>query len=133
LNEEDLWNLYSTLTMVEAAFRSLKSELAFRPVYHRREDRTDSHLFIAVIAYHLLNTIRLKLRQKDIHLSWDRLCEMMSTHVVMTSEMKTREQQNILYKQASEPEYFHNKTYKALNITQRPLQGIIKKIIIVVT
>jgi len=127
LDEEELWHLYTTLTMVEAAFRSLKSELAFRPVYHSREDRTDSHLFIAVIAYHLLNTIRLKLKQKDIHISWERLREMMSTHVVITSEMKTKELQNILLKQASEPEYFHNEIYKALNISPRPLKGITKK------
>ncbi len=55
LDEKQLWELYVTITLVEAAFRSLKSELAFRPVFHRKEYRADSHLFIAVLAYHLMN------------------------------------------------------------------------------
>jgi len=62
----------------------------------------------------------MKLRQKDIHISWERLREMMSTHIVITSEMKTMEQQNILYKLASEPKYFHIEIYKAQNITRIP-------------
>jgi len=126
LNEEELWNTYTMLSMVEAAFRSLKSELAFRPVYHRREDRSDSHLFIAVLAYHLLNTIRMKLKQKEIHISWERLREAMSTHVVITSTMKTKENKNILYRQTSEAEYFHNEIYQALNLNPKPLKSIIK-------
>jgi hypothetical protein len=33
----DLWKKYMQLTEVEAAFRTLKSELAFRPLFHQLE------------------------------------------------------------------------------------------------
>jgi hypothetical protein len=50
-DEETLWRTYTTLTDLEAVFRSLKSELELRPIPHSREDRTDGHLFITVLAY----------------------------------------------------------------------------------
>ena len=127
LNEEELWNIYSTLNMVEAAFRSLKSELAFRPVYHRREDRTDSHLFIAVLAYHLLNVIRIRLLKKDIHISWKKLRKLLSTHTSVTTVMSTKSGKNILIQQSVEAEYFHSEIYQALGLNNRPLNRIITK------
>jgi transposase len=61
------------LTDLEAVFRSLKSELGLRPVYHHKTKRVDGHLFISVLAYHLVHTLRLPLKVQDIHLSWDSL------------------------------------------------------------
>jgi hypothetical protein len=48
---ERLWRTYTLLTDLEAVFRSLKSELGLRPIYHRTEARVDGHLFISVLAY----------------------------------------------------------------------------------
>ena len=45
-DEDALWRTYTTLTDVEAVFRSLKSELGLRPIYHRKPARADGHLFI---------------------------------------------------------------------------------------
>ncbi len=127
LDEMELWSLYTTLTMVEAAFRSLKTELAFRPVFHRKESRTDSHLFIAVVAYHLLNTIRMKLKTQDIHISWEKIRAIMNTQVAVTSEFKARNGNVVLVRQSTEPELFHSEIYKALNIDSRPIkQNLIK-------
>ncbi len=127
LNEIELWNIYSMLTQVESAFRSLKSELAFRPVFHHREDRSEAHLFIAVLAYHLLNTIRIKLQREDIHISWKRLRKLMSTQISVMTELHTKDEKTILIQQATEPEYFHKEIYKALNIRSKPLKRIITK------
>ncbi len=60
---EEIWHLYMTLTRVEEAFRCMKSDLGTRPVYHQIERRTKGHLFISVLAYHLLINIEYKLRQ----------------------------------------------------------------------
>ena len=54
-DEETLWRTYSTLTDVEAVFRSLKSELGLRPIFHQTPKRTEGHLFITVIAYRRLS------------------------------------------------------------------------------
>ena len=63
-NEDALWRTYTTLTDVEAVFRSLKSELGLRPIYHRKPARADGHLFITVIAYQLVQVIRTRLRAR---------------------------------------------------------------------
>ena len=47
---EAMWKTYAMLTDVESVFRSLKSELGLRPIYHHKERRADGHLFISVIA-----------------------------------------------------------------------------------
>ena len=62
-DEETLWRTYITLTDLEAVFRSLKSELGLRPIYHHKALRTEGHLFITVIAYQLVQVIRRRLRQ----------------------------------------------------------------------
>ena len=127
LDEKELWTIYSMLTQVEAAFRSLKSELAFRPVFHHREDRSEGHLFIAVLAYHLLNAIRIKLRNRDIHISWERLRKLMSTQISIMTEFQTKDKKTILVQQATEAEYFHKEIYKALNIRPNPLKRVVTK------
>ena len=48
-----LWRTYTMLTDLEAVFRSLKSELGLRPVFHQKEARTEGHLFITVLAYQI--------------------------------------------------------------------------------
>jgi len=54
------------LTDIEDAFRCMKSELGLRPIYHQKETRCDGHIFITLLAYHLLHTIHFKLRQRKI-------------------------------------------------------------------
>jgi transposase len=56
-----LWMRYVQLTQIEAAFRSLKSELGIRPIYHQKEDRIDAHIFVAFLAYCLQVTLKNRL------------------------------------------------------------------------
>ena len=70
LDNEKIWNLYMTLTRVEAGFKALKSELGLRPIYHHREDRCDSHIFITILAYRLLHWIEHTLRIQKEFRSW---------------------------------------------------------------
>lgn len=58
-----LWTRYMQLTQIEAAFRSLKSELGLRPIYHQLEHRIDAHIFIAFLAYCLQVTLKNRLRR----------------------------------------------------------------------
>lgn len=54
LNEDELVSTYKSLSGVESAFRSIKTEtIHVRPVFHRREDMVKSHLLICMLAYHL--------------------------------------------------------------------------------
>jgi transposase len=56
-----LWKLYVQLTQVELAFRTVKSELAIRPIYHHKENRADAHIFVAFLAYCLQVTLKNRL------------------------------------------------------------------------
>jgi transposase len=53
-----LWTRYVQLTQIESVFRSLKSELGIRPVYHQLEHRADAHVLIAFLAYCLQVTLK---------------------------------------------------------------------------
>jgi hypothetical protein len=58
---EVLWELYILLTQIEAAFKTLKSELGLRPIYHQVEKRVEAHIFVAFLAYALSITLRHRL------------------------------------------------------------------------
>jgi transposase len=58
-----LWQRYIQLTQIEAAFRSLKSELKVRPIFHQLEHRVDAHILIAFLAYCLQVTLKNRLQR----------------------------------------------------------------------
>ena len=66
-DEATLWRTYVMLTDLEAVFRSLKSELGLRPIFHTTETRTEGHLFITVLAYQCVHLIRTELQKHGIH------------------------------------------------------------------
>ena len=88
MTAREIWKLYMTLTRVEGAFRSMKETLGLRPVYHQKAERTEAHLFITVLAYHLLATIENLMAQQGDSRAWDTLREVMSTLMRGTVSMK---------------------------------------------
>ena len=122
LSEKEIWDLYITLSGVEDSFRALKSDLGIRPVYHYKQQRIEGHIFITLLAYHLLNAIRFTLREKGYFMRWSTIREELSTHVVNTISMKTREGKKLYIRNASKPEVFHREIYKALRLKPVPLK-----------
>ncbi len=57
-----LWELYLQLTQIEAAFKTLKSELGLRPIYHQLENRVEAHILVAFLAYALSVTLEQRLQ-----------------------------------------------------------------------
>jgi hypothetical protein len=57
-----LWEYYLHLVEIEAVFKTLKDELAVRPIYHQRPERIEAHIFVAFLAYCLHVTLRVQLR-----------------------------------------------------------------------
>jgi transposase len=57
-----LWDRYMQLVQVEAAFKSLKSDLGLRPIYHQLEHRVEAHILIAFLAYCLTATLKYRLQ-----------------------------------------------------------------------
>jgi hypothetical protein len=64
LTESDpaiLWQYYIQLVAVEEAFKTLKGDLAIRPVFHHDEKRIEAHIFVAFLAYCLQITLTRRL------------------------------------------------------------------------
>ena len=87
-DEVRLWQTYNMLTDLEAVFRSLKSELGMRPVYHHKEERAEGHLFITVLAYQAVQAIRRKLKGGDMKDSWTSLRKIFSGQQRITATFR---------------------------------------------
>lgn len=124
LTDAQIWETYVMLTRVESAFRSLKSSLGLRPNFHQNENRADTHLFISVLAYHILHTIEYKLRQCGDHRSWATIRDILSTHQRLTLEYNVKEQNRVQrshLRLCSNPEPEHRQIYACLNLKEIPL------------
>ena len=119
-DDETLWRTYTMLTDLESVFRSLKSELGMRPVYHHKEDRCDGHLFITVLAYQAVQVIRRKLKEHGINESWTTLREKLNQQCRITATFKQRDGKTLHIRQASRPEEELGDIYKKLGLAPNP-------------
>jgi transposase len=128
LDVQQIWDIYTMLTDIEDAFRCMKSELGLRPIHHQKEVRCDGHIFITVIAYHLMHTIRHKLRHRSVRFCWTTIRRQLSTQVRTTTTMKREDNKVIRIRKSSKAEPVHEVIYDALNLSHRP--GRIEKTIL---
>lgn len=120
-SEQQLWTTYTILTEVEATFRSMKTELGLRPVFHQKKDRVTGHLFITLLAYHLVHTLRYQLKLQGIHLSWDSLRNIMATQQRVTIILPTEDNNTIHLRTTTKPEMRQKQIYDALSIKPDPI------------
>jgi transposase len=124
---ERLWRTYMMLTDLEAVFRSLKGELGLRPIFHSKEDRTDGHLFISVLAYQFVQTIRHRLKLQGIHDSWAALREVLSVQRRVTASFTQKDGRTLHVRKATRPEPDLVRLYQALGLPHQP--GGVQKLI----
>jgi transposase len=119
----DILKSYHSLARIEAVFKSLKTDLGIRPVYHHTAKRSMGHLFISVLAYHLLNTIELALASKGERVKWSTIKDELSTHM-RTTVILTGIDGGIYHTRvSSRPEPRHKEIYDLLKIKD-PLKRI---------
>ena len=116
LNEHELWQLYISLTQAEEGFKALKTDLGLRPNPHHKEERVDAHVFICVLAYHLLRNILWTLEQKGDHRNWETLKRVLRTHCYTTILLPTRNGQTHRIRKAGQPEECQKAIYRNLGI-----------------
>lgn len=124
LSDKEIWETYVMLTQIESAFRSMKSSLGLRPNFHQLEHRADTHMFISVLAYHILHSIEYKLRQSGDHRLWATIREVLSTHQRLTIEYDVKEQDQVCkhhLRLCSAAESEHKQIYQRLELSQVPL------------
>jgi transposase len=116
LSADEIWRCYSLLTQVESAFRCLKSPLAERPIFHHLERRVDTHIFLALLAYHLVTAIETTLRRKGCHHSWASLRQTLSSHQIATIVLPTTQEATLRIRRCSTAEPEHREIYRLLDI-----------------
>lgn len=124
LSADEIWRTYILLTRVEAAFRAMKSPLMERPIFHHLERRTQTHIFLCVLAYHLLVTIEKRFLDRGVHTSWWTLRQQLSTHQVVTVVLPTKEGRILRIRKATSPEPIHKEIYSTLKIPTEVMKPI---------
>jgi len=119
----DILKSYHSLTRIEAAFKSLKTDLGIRPVYHQKAKRSVGHLFISVLAYHLLNTIELNLLSSGERAKWSTIRDELSTHMRTTVILAGTDSSIHHIRVSSRPEPRQQEIYNLLEIKD-PLKRI---------
>lgn len=117
LNEYELWHLYIGLTRAEAGFKALKSNLGLRPNRHQIEPRVEGHVFICILAYHLLRNFLSSLEQRGDRRNWDTLERILQTHCYTTILLPTKEGTIHRIHKAGQREQCHKAIYEALGIS----------------
>ena len=117
-DEQTLWKTYTMLTDLEGVFRSLKSELGLRPVYHQLEERVNGHIFITLIAYHLVQTLRSQLKAQGIHDSWQTLRAKMENQQRVTVVLKREDGKTIHLRQNTRAEPHQKEIYDVLGLSE---------------
>ena len=121
LDDQTIWNLYITLTRVESGFRTLKTHLGLRPVYHHREDRCDSHIFITVLAYRLLHYIEHMLKSRGDTRSWCTIRRLLKTHAYTTIALLTTRGRQLYLRVPGIPEKEQRQIYELLGVKYKNL------------
>jgi transposase len=98
-----LWTRYIQLTQIEAVFRSLKSELGIRPIYHRLEKRVDAHILIAFLAYCLQVTLKNRLQIHAPGLTPTAVLEKLSTVQMIDVWIPTRDGRWLILPRYTQP------------------------------
>lgn len=116
LSDDAIWHIYITLTKVESAFRLLKSDLGLRPFFHYTEDRCDGHIWLTILAYHLLRWVEYSLHATDCRISWKATRRLLATHCYATMLIPTSDGKVRHLRKPGRPDERQRAIYKRLGI-----------------
>lgn len=123
-DEENIWEFYNVIRTVEETFKTLKSDLDIRPVYHKTDDATKAHLNLAVLAYWIVSTTKYRLKQSGINVRWEELLRIMSAQQRVTMVAEQANGHILKVRRSSTPEEKLVNIHKALGITSQPVCSI---------
>lgn len=117
---ETMWRTYMTLTEVEAVFRSLKSELGLRPVYHQLQHRANGHLFISVLAYQAVCVLRTRMKGSGVRDSWTTVRNALATITRTTTSFERQDGRTLHVRKTAAADADEAAIYAAMGIAAPP-------------
>jgi len=119
-DEVNVWNIYNTIREIENTFRTLKTELDLRPIYHKNDDATMAHLHLGLLAYWLVNTVRYQLKNNGINSCWSEIVRIGNTQKVITTSGTNTHDKLISIRKCSAPNKNLANIYTILKIKPQP-------------
>jgi len=119
-DEVTIWNIYNTIREIESTFRTLKTDLDLRPVYHKSDNGTLAHLHLGILAYWLVNTIRCKLKAHGINSHWPEIVRIGNTQKIITTHGTNRAGYLIGVRKCSDPPDELKKIQTILHVKHKP-------------
>ena len=123
LNVQDevvVWNIYNTIREIENTFRTLKTDLDLRPIYHKNDDATMAHLHLGLLAYWLVNTVRYQLKNQGINNVWSEIVRIGNTQKVVTTTGTNTYDKTIVTRRCSQPNEKLTSIYNILKTKPKP-------------
>lgn len=124
LEESDLSGIHRSLTTVESSFRSMKSDLGLRPNFHKNEEATIAHIFITVLAYHMVRPILARLAQAEVNHAWSTVRNHLASHDRVVTVFNTEDGHCVHVRNTTTPNLSQKTIYNALRIKHDPLKNI---------
>lgn len=124
LDEKDpknIWSFYNVIRTVEETFKTLKTDLDIRPIYHKSDQGAKAHLNLAVLAYWLVSTVKYRLRKAGINIRWEEMLRIMSTQVRVTMSAQKENGHTVSVRKSTEPEERLAEIYDVLEISHKPV------------
>jgi transposase len=115
-----VWNIYNTIREIENAFRTLKTDLDLRPIYHKNDDATMAHLHLGILAYWLVNTVRHQLKHNGIHSCWREIVRIGNAQKVITTSGTNTYDKIITVRKCTQPNENLKNIYDILKTKHQP-------------
>jgi transposase len=124
LTGDEIWRTYILLTRVERAFRDMKTPLMERPIFHHLKHRTQTHIFLCILAYHLLVGIEKYFLDREVHTSWWTLRQQLSTHQVVTVVLPTVDGPVLRIRKGTTPDAVQQEIYEVLRMPREVMTPV---------
>jgi transposase len=124
ISADEGWRIYTLLSHAEDAFRDMKSPLAERPIFHHLEHRVESHVFVCLLAFHLLVAIERTLLDQGVHTSWATVRDVLKTHQVSTIVLPTVNGRCLRIRMGATPDPEVKDLYKQLHVSEKVITPI---------
>ena len=122
LDERTTWDYYNIIREIECTNRQCKTDLKLRPVYHHKDDNSDAHLFLGLLAYWIVNTIRYQLKQSDVNHYWTEIVRIMRTQKAVTSTAMNSLGEKVEYRLCTKPTEKVKEIYQKLKYEPTPFK-----------
>ena len=138
MSEELLWLTYNVIREVESTFRTLKTDLDLRPIYHKKDESTMAHLHLGLLAYWVVSAVRYQLKRgartenvvfrpsdnkqatEQINFQWKEIVRIMNTQKTVLTVSQNRYDQVIITRRCSDPNEKADAIYRRLNYKSKP-------------